>query len=300
VSNRFGLIRYPGSKAKLYRQVMEFMPDEITLGLWSDLDAWEYREPFFGSGALGFRIMERISPRCRVWLNDRDYWLVCLWKAVQDTPRELVSMIRGFTPSPDKFYAFKESDGATDIDPVVAGFRKLATHQMSVSGFGVMSGGCLGGRDQTNSLYTVDCRWNPIRLAENVLNRHKQMKAFGRRLEITCKDFSEVLQRTGERCFVYMDPPYVDKGPVLYKHAMPGVSEHERLAACIRKLNCPWVLSYDDHPLVRELYQDCGIRNVAITYSNATHAKGKRPKNSEVIITPAVTHATADLRSEPQ
>lgn len=289
MSNKYGLIRYPGSKAKLFRPIAEAMPDELTLGLWSESSPWEYREPFFGSGAVGFRIMSQLCDRCKVWVNDRDYWLVCLWQSVLQQPGELISLIREFTPSPDKFAEFKAADGSTDVDPVYAGFMKLATHQMSVSGFGVMSGGCLGGKDQTNSLYTVDCRWNPIRLADHVMNRHRQMKRFGSRLRITCKDFSEVLDDAGDRCFIYLDPPYVEKGPVLYKHGMPSDSEHRRLADCIKALRCSWVLSYDDHPLVRELYSGCEIRNVAITYSNATHARGKRPKNSEVVITPAMS-----------
>jgi DNA adenine methylase len=287
MSNKFGLIRYPGSKAKLCKPIIDAMPDEIVLGLWSHEHSWEYREPFFGSGAIGFRIMDSLSARCKVWLNDRDYWLVCLWNAVKDSHRELIAMVRKFKPSADRFFEFKEQDGDTTVDPLLAGFRKLAIHQMSVSGFGVMSGTCLGGRNQENAQYPVDCRWNPIRLVEHINNRHRQMKRFGSLLKITCKDFSAVLAGCPKRCFVYMDPPYVEKGEMLYKHGMDE-TEHRRLADSIKRLKCQWMLSYDDHPLVRELYAGSEIKELAVTYSNATNAKGVRPKNCEILIQPAI------------
>jgi len=295
MANKFGLIRYPGSKAKLCGPILDAMPDEIVLGLWSNAHAWEYREPFFGSGAIGFRIMDSLSARCRVWLNDRDYWLVCLWNAVKDCHRDLITMVRKFKPSADKFFEFKAQDGSVDVDPLLAGFRKLAIHQMSVSGFGVMSGTCLGGRNQENAQYPVDCRWNPIRLAEHINNRHKQMARFGNQLKITCKDFSALLEKCPARCFVYMDPPYVEKGEMLYKHGMDE-SEHNRLSKCIKSLRCQWMLSYDDHPLVRELYAPFSIRELAVTYSNATNAKGLRPKNREILISPTPLGLTEAVR----
>lgn len=283
MSNKFGLIRYPGSKAKLCKPIIDAMPEEIVLDIWSHEHMWEYREPFFGSGAIGFRIMNSLSAKCKVWLNDCDYWLVCLWTAVRDTPAELIELVREFKPSAEKFFEYKRQDGDRSTDVVRNGFRKLAIHQMSVSGFGVMSGTCLGGRNQKNAQYPVDCRWNPVRLVDHINNRHRQMKRFGSRLKITCKDFSEVLDGAPKRCFVYMDPPYVEKGEMLYKYGM-NEAEHRRLAAEIKRLKCPWMLSYDDHPLVRELYHGNEIKELAVTYSNATNAVGKRPKNKEILI----------------
>lgn len=291
MANKFGLIRYPGSKAKLYRPIVDSMPAEITLGLWSSRDSWEYREPFFGSGAIGFRIMDSLSTRCKVWLNDRDYWLICLWNAVKDSHSELAAMVRKFKPSAEKFFEFKSQDGSVDIDPLLAGFRKLAIHQMSVSGFGVMSGTCLGGRNQENAQYPVNCRWNPIQLTEHINNRHRQMARFGSRLQISCKDFSVVLGSCPRRCFVYMDPPYVGKGEMLYKHGM-NEKEHRRLAEAVKSLKCQWMLSYDDHDLVRELYSSCQVNEITVTYSNATNAVGSRPKNKEVLILPNQSTAT--------
>lgn len=291
--SEFGLIRYPGSKAKLWKSVLDTMPSEITLQLWSSQCAWEYREPFFGSGAIGFRVLSALDRRCKVWLNDKDYWLACLWKSVQSDPDGLIRLIMKFKPSPDAFFEFKENDGDMHTDPLAAGFMKLALHQMSVSGFGVKSGTCLGGRDQENAEYPVGCRWNPIRLAKHVKERHKQLTRFGRNLRITCRDFGELFENTTRRCFIYLDPPYYEKGGMLYKHSMSH-ADHERLSQCVMSSNATWSISYDDHPAIRALYPGCRVKEVSVTYSNATVGpQTKRPKNKEILILPELAYSEA-------
>jgi DNA adenine methylase len=281
--SKYGLIRYPGSKAKLWGPILNAMPEEISIPLWSENCKWDYREPFFGSGAIGFRLLDVIDTRCNVWLNDKDYSLVCMWKSVQDSPKELQDMVMQFKPNTEDFFIFKKEDGATDIDPVLSGFRKLALHQMSVSGFGAMSGTCLGGRDQENAQYPIDCRWNPITLCKHIESRHLQFKRFGRRLKITCEDFQELIEGAPRKCFLYADPPYVEKGGMLYKYSM-SEDDHRRLAKLLIGSKCKWVASYDDHPLVREMYKRCDIEEVKVTYTNATNAISVRPKNKEVVI----------------
>jgi DNA adenine methylase len=280
------LIRYPGSKAKLARQIVAAFPDEMRLQLWAHSSDWEYREPFFGAGAVGFRVLEAISFRSRVVLNDKDLWLVYLWNSVLKRPDELIERIECFKPSPDYFYEFKEQDGDKSIDPVEAGFRKLALHQMSVSGFGYKSGGPIGGKNQANAKYKIDCRWNSQRLCRSVLECHKKMRRF-RRLDIMCGDFEQALKGIGQKCFVYLDPPYVAKGGMLYRCSMDE-QEHRRLAVIVKSLSCAWALSYDDHPLIRSLYSWAEIYELKVTYSNATlRGETRRPKNREILICPA-------------
>lgn len=278
------LIRYPGSKEKLTQELFRFFPDEMILRMWSNAARWEYREPFFGAGAIGFKILGHLHRECAVWLNDFDADLVCLWQAVHKSPNALCGFIHRFKPTTDQFYAFKASDGANaDCDPVERGFRKLALHRMSVSGFGVKSGGPIGGRNQTGKEYTVDCRWNPSRLKSDVAKLHKQLSKFGN-LQITCGDFSTVLSGAKATTFIYLDPPYFEKGSQLYKYPMND-DDHARLAWALRGTPAHWVLSYDDHPRIRELYSWAKFNDLFITYTNAVQEGGKRPKNREVAIT---------------
>lgn len=280
------LIRYPGSKEKLAKDLWRLFPDEMKHSLWSSAKQWEYREPFFGAGAIGFKVLKHIDRKCRVWLNDKDADLVCLWQSVHQDPRGLCGQIKRFVPSVDKFYDYKARDGMDDCEPVERGCRKLALHRMSMSGFGVKSGGPIGGRDQGGKEYTVECRWNPERLYRDVARLHALMGKFDC-LKVTCGDFEPLLIDAGEQTFIYLDPPYYEKGGQLYKFNLSPI-DHGRLAAAICECRAHWLLSYDDHAEVRRLYSWAEFHDLFITYTNAV-AKDKRPKNREVAITRGAT-----------
>lgn len=278
------LIRYPGSKEKLADQIFSYFPDQVRFHLWASSAKWEYREPFFGSGAIGFRVLDRLSPESPIWINDIDKGIVSLWQSVHKQPQKLLDRIARFKPSAEAFYEFKSNDGSDMTLTLETGFRKLALHQMSVSGFGAMSGGPLGGRNQENAKYPVDCRWNPERLRRHVVKCHKAMRRFPN-FRISHGDFSELIDNAPDKCCVYLDPPYVEKGKQLYKYNLEH-DGHLRLRECLAQCGAWWVLSYDDHHSVRELYGDCDIKPLEVTYTNAVCKTVKRPKNGEIVIFP--------------
>lgn len=275
------LIRYPGSKEKLASIIVkEKFPIEASAPLWMNSNQMEYREPFFGAGAVGFRVLENLPPSCSAWINDIDYGLVCLWNSIKSRTEhlKLCDMVDTFTPSVDCYHRFKEEDGQKDLDPIMVGFRKLALHQMSYSGLGYKSGGPLGGKGQANSLYSISCRWRPENLIADIIRLHKLLSRS--QIKITCKDFS-ILIDDDPKAFLYLDPPYYDKGGELYKFSMSD-ADHARLATVLRYGKNSWVLSYDNHPFIRDLYQEWAyIYELNVHYSIAT---GQNRKNKEVLI----------------
>jgi DNA adenine methylase len=275
------VIRYPGSKAKIVRAIVSRFPDALRIGGLFTPAQFEYREPFFGAGAIGFSVLDSLSPQHTICLNDRDYGLRCLWGAVYTVPDELAKRVRSFTPNIETFYQYREEDGTHEHCPLETGFRKLVLHQLSFSGLGAKAGGPIGGRRQSSE-YNVDCRWNASRLCKDIALRHAQLRRFAR-VCITATDFAKWIEEAPRHAFIYADPPYVEKGPELYKHPM-SLADHQRLAVALQHCRAEWVLSYDDHPLVRELYSWARIDDVALTYTMAV-ATGRRRKNSEVIIT---------------
>ncbi|MCH8806651.1 MAG: DNA adenine methylase [Planctomycetes bacterium] len=266
------LLRYPGSKAKLAREIITRFP--MKPELWSNPSQWEYREPFFGAGAVGLNVLKGLDRRCRVWLNDIDPGIAALWEAVLSNPSELIQRIAMFEPSAQLFSRFKETDGCPCGDVVERGFRKLALHRMSFSGLGAMSGG---------PLREVSSRWNPEQIKCEVSLVHERLARFDS-LRITCLDFAKVLRDAGPRCFMYCDPPYIAKGAQLYKHSM-SEGDHARLARLLKDCKAHWVLSYDDHPLVRSLYPDARIEPVSLAYTVAA-SKGTRRTSEETIVVP--------------
>lgn len=276
------VIRYPGSKAKLAKAIISLFPKQLWRDLFTPDLKWDYREPFFGAGAVGFRVLHDLERHSSVWLNDIDPGMVALWETVRTDPVALMSRIFHFVPSADAFYQFKAEDGRTDLPAAEMALRKLALHRLSYSGLGAKSGGPLGGKTQGKSEYNVQCRWTPETMKKNITRLHARMSVF-KDIRITCGDFAPLIETATDRTFVYLDPPYYEKGAALYKHSMSEV-DHERLAGLLRECPAHWLLSYDDHPRIRELYSWATIHPLEVKYTMAK-ASGQRPKNKEIAIT---------------
>ena len=304
------IIRYPGSKAKLVGEIIQSFPpsfhdakherDELKRTGYSRLlEPWHtdyaatYCEPFFGSGAIGLKIIESLPSRCSVWINDIDHGMYAIWKTICEDADRLKSLVAAFVPSVDAFYKLKAEDGRSTGDLAVDALNKIALHRMSMSGFGAKSGGPIGGRSQ-NRRYTVDCRWTPasiiaaIQLAKQSMFRFRETG----RMRITNIHVRDMLAEVGESSLVYLDPPYYVKGGQLYAHNMSH-EEHVELATLLRETPADWRLSYDDCPEVRELYSWAQFRELEIRYTNAVTDK-KRPKNCELLISPTPEDVEGD------
>lgn len=279
------MIRYPGSKDKIARAIVAQFPPSFCDPLFQR-GKLEYREPFFGAGAVGFRLLELLPRTARAWLNDRDYGMVCLWNAVKGDPDALIDKIDRFHPVVDDFYRLKEQDAALNpgdtADIAEIGFRKFVLHRISFSGLGAKAGGPIGGRKQSSE-YPVDCRWNATQHRADVRRLHRLLRAFPN-LSITCRDFQELIDGAPAHAFIYADPPYYEKGPELYKFSLSD-DDHRRLAQSLQACRSKWVLSYDDHPFIRSLYGWAEIQGVHLKYTTAI-ARESRRKNSEIIIKP--------------
>ena len=120
---------------------------------------------------------------------------------------------------------------------------------------GILEAGVIGGKGQTGK-WKIDARYN----RDDLINRIQTIGKFRSRISVynqEARHFLEVLQpELPEKSLIYLDPPYVEKGPGLYLNHYQE-EDHRALAAWVTQhLQCPWMVSYDDHPLIRECYGD--------------------------------------------
>ena len=75
--------------------------------------------------------------------------------------------------------------------------------------------------------------------------------------------------------FIYLDPPYFEKGATLYLNHYNG-GNHEALA---KKLNenpdAFWLLTYDNKKEIRSLYPERKIINFSLNYNAYESRKGR-------------------------
>jgi DNA adenine methylase len=286
---QFGsLLRYPGGKAKLLKPLLfQLLRHDRT---------YEYREPFFGGGAVGLSYLAAYPDARKIWINDRDPGISSLWTAVMWHPSDLKERIRTFRPTPKAFFEIRERlRSVTTMNTrrneiVEVGFDKLAIHRISYSGLGTMAGGPLGGRKPTSEA-AISSRWNPERLCTTVDAIHERLAVCDvRYAACTCFDFAQVIQDDSCPSVIYLDPPYYDKGNELYQCSFTR-ADHERLAGLLRTSRHRWVLSYDDCPEIRELYGWASVQVIdGVGYSitarkdKATGKKVLRTKRELLIL----------------
>jgi site-specific DNA-adenine methylase len=60
--------------------------------LWTGTSAFRiYCEPFFGSGAIGWQMLNQLPPSVQYFIiNDADHGIAAQWRAVRDTAKELM------------------------------------------------------------------------------------------------------------------------------------------------------------------------------------------------------------------
>ena len=286
------LLRYPGGKKKLKKVIMPSIR-EASLG-----GGVQYREPFFGGGGLEL-LFEPANFR-RIWVNDLDAGIAALWTAVIRYPGDLKKRILEFTPSVDAFDAFKKQllsakSVPDDRDALVdLGFKKLAIHRISWSGLGTMAGGPLGGRPQKNS-EKIDARWSPEHLCRNIETIHARFAAFDVHSgACTCLDFAALIEDRSCPALLYLDPPYAVKGNTLYQCGFTEM-DHVRLAGLLKKTPHSWVLSYDDCPLVRDLYSWAVLCPLDVGYSISSPRR-----TTELLITPRAPEAILPVAIRPR
>jgi DNA adenine methylase len=161
---------------------------------------------------------------------------------------------------------------------------KLAVHQMSYSGLGTKAGGPIGGKKQSSD-YGVGCRWSPDSLSKKVL-KYSDLLGTTRFSRGFCADFepffyaamSYAYTEKNPYPFMYLDPPYYVKGSELYAQSF-SVGDHVKLSEKLKLYKFPWLLSYDDCPEIRELYNWASIEEISVNYTIRT----ARAKNELLI-----------------
>jgi len=131
----------------------------------------------------------------------------------------------------------------------------------------VLSAGPIGGLDQSGK-YKIDCRYTVntlIKKIEKIASMRDSIFVYNEHCIDFLKRFDD--KENYDNDFVYLDPPYVKEGKNIYsKNFCFDEDQHKELKNYIAGYANRWLISYDDHPLVHELYSKHGTRAVEISY----------------------------------
>lgn len=262
----FTPLRYPGGKARL----APFLKQLLTTNRL--LDA-EYVEPYAGGAGVALELLmgEYVS---HVHINDLSKPVWAFWRSVLSYTNELCRLIRD---TPRTVAAWDEQKRvlmhSTAHGTLELGFAMFYLNRTNRSG--ILNGGVIGGRAQTGA-WKIDARYNATELTRRI-----EAIALRRRdISLTRKDALKFLKAGvatwPAKTLVYLDPPYYVKGqdlyPNFYKH-----DHHAEIARFVRKSirRQRWIVSYDNAPEIREMYEGERRAIYDIGYSARKASRGR-------------------------
>lgn len=264
-TGRYSPLRYPGGKGKLAK----FMAAVVRANGLSD---GRYIEPYAGGAGIAWELLVTGVVR-RVVVNDISPHVFAFWTSVVKHTEELCQRIRDVPLSVEEWDRQKE---------IFARPEEWSVLELGVSCFylnrtnrsGILNGGLIGGRSQ-GAKWRMDARFN----REDLIRRITKIADCRARIEVSREDGVEFLRKRsgdfGERDLIYLDPPYFEKGRMLYYDAY-GPEDHAAVAEVLSELEGPsWVVSYDDVEPIRDLYEFVPGLNYTIEYSARRRTRGR-------------------------
>jgi DNA adenine methylase len=238
-------LRFPGGKSRALERIIPLISPFR-----------EFREPMVGGGSVFLRV-KQIYPRCQYWINDINYELYCFWKMTRDNVGALVDAVREIKERRQDgrqlFYELVENYGSgSELERAV---RFFVLNRITFSGT-VDSGG-----------YSEHAFHG--RFTHSSIKALQRVSAVLQGVRITNLDYAEVLKAPGEDVFIFLDPPYYSAARSrLYgrRGELHTGFDHVRFAEVVKQCPHRWLITYDDCPEVRRLFDGACIVQWQLQY----------------------------------
>lgn len=237
-------LRYPGGKNCIFPFVSKIFYENNLIGV-------SYAEPYAGGAGLALRLLFE-GYVDHVYINDLDKSIYAFWLCILERPDEFCEWIEEVEISVKNWekhkQIFNNAENVTSFDLAKSVFFLNRTN---VSG--VIKGGIIGGFEQKGK-YKIDARFNK----KDLIDRIRRIANIKNRISVSNLDglhFIKNLDRKQEEIFIFLDPPYFQKGADLYMNFY-SKKDHRMLAKYVHKLRKKWIVSYDKHDFILNLYAE--------------------------------------------
>ncbi len=260
-------LRYPGGKSKLYPFVSTVIKN-------SGIAHPVYIEPFAGGAGVALSLLFNGVVE-EIVINDYDKAIYSMWKAILTQTNAFIELINKTPITVDEWkhqkeiYTTKNNKYSLEL-----GFATFFLNRTNRSG--ILNAGPIGGYQQTGN-YLINVRFNK----EDLIKRIKKIAHNKNRIHLYNHDIRSFINsyvpKYLDRAFIYFDPPYYKKGKYLYKNFFVD-KDHQDIHDLIIRLDCPWIVTYDDTPEIRRIYQGIPVWQFDLVYGVANSGL-----NSEIL-----------------
>ena len=139
---------------------------------------------------------------------------------------------------------------------------------------GIINAWPIGGLEQSGK-WKIDARFTK----DTIIDRLRKIQAHSDKIRVYNLDGIKFLKRLEEhkrkkRYFIFLDPPYYQKGKSLYLNHYDNKA-HKELANFLAHSSLKWMMTYDDVPFIQELYKDHKKHEFDIQHSAYRSKTGK-------------------------
>lgn len=257
LKKRLSPLRYPGGKSKLIDYLAtQFRKESLKT----------FVEVFAGGASVGLSLLDAGLTEHLV-INDTDPGIYAFWGAVVNDPEPLLKRLTEPVPNRAEFnscqWILDSPNGWSKED---LAWATLVCNRLGYSG--ITKARAMGGKHGTEA--QLLSRWN----ADALKARIRHIHSMADQIEVCCVDAIELLENSAywdEQSTCFIDPPYVVKGKDLYRRWYEE-EDHEQLAFTIQSLyqgmpGADIVITYDDCPLIRDIYPYADMVVVPRRYS---------------------------------
>lgn len=240
-------LRYPGGKTKLVDYIEAFIKS-------NNLEGCTIYEPYAGGASVSLNMLDR-GLVTRAIINEKDPLLYCFWRSVFEHTEELCELTKRTEINLSSWHEmekYRDRVFCANKSILEIGFACLFLNRTSFSG--LLISNPLGGWDQASE-YKIDCRFNK----EKVINHIRNISRFKEQVCVINGDALDFMKKRikynpNRKVFVYIDPPYYLQGKKLYRFYYKN-EQHQDLAKYLLSKMFPWLLSYDQHDFIKQLYE---------------------------------------------
>ena len=260
MSNTRSILRYPGSKARF----VDFIANVIRL---NGLRINVFAEPFCGGASVSIALLEK-GLVDKIALNDADPLIAHLWDTIF-CPIHSKWLIEQVLSIPLTIEEWKRQKALQPTSTRESALKCLYLNRTSFNGI-LHKAGPVGGWLQDKR--TIAARFNREKLAKRI---YELSLLSDRVVTVSSNDWENFCDRLqGEaKTFFYFDPPYYRKAEALYGYYFSD-KDHIHLRNSLNNLAESWILSYDDTPEVRALYEIYNKRARVIDSTYSAHPMG--------------------------
>lgn len=275
--NTFSPLRYPGGKASLASYLKHLIKkNDVTNGTYFELYAG-------GAGAALDLLFSKVVHR--IILNDADIHIFSFWNEVLHDTEAFIHEIEAVSIDIDSWYHQRDiyNDPIEKHSQLELGFSTFFLNRCNRSGI-IKKAGPIGGMNQEGN-YLINCRFNKrdlIQRIERIARERENIEIYNE--DTLCFIENNIARLQEPHSFMYLDPPYYQKGKALYLNSYDH-EDHVRLRDLLGKnRSLKWMVSYDNVPEIKLLYERFHNTEHELSYS----LQNKRKTNELFIFSDSI------------